>query len=39
MAKGTKGVLAKVRQMIPPLLPEFHKGQAGRTAIIGGSEK
>ncbi|KAI7892391.1 Ribokinase-like protein [Mucor mucedo] len=30
--------IAKVRQLIPPLSQEFHKGQAGRVGIVGGSE-
>ncbi|WFD29416.1 ATP-dependent NAD(P)H-hydrate dehydratase [Malassezia sp. CBS 17886] len=30
-------LLANARAMIPPLLPEFHKGQAGRVGIVGGS--
>ncbi|KTW29334.1 YjeF family domain-containing protein [Pneumocystis carinii B80] len=31
-------ILSDLRKMIPPLLDSFHKGQAGRIAIIGGSE-
>lgn len=30
-------MLAKVKAIISPLLPEFHKGQAGRVGVIGGS--
>ncbi|KAL0073731.1 H-hydrate dehydratase [Phycomyces blakesleeanus] len=30
--------LSKVRQLIPPLSGELHKGQAGRIGIVGGSE-
>ncbi|CAO3642254.1 unnamed protein product [Mucor hiemalis] len=30
--------IAKVRQLIPPLSQEFHKGQAGRVGVVGGSE-
>lgn len=30
--------LLNVRKMIPPLLDRFHKGQAGKIGIIGGSE-
>ncbi|KAK4216985.1 H-hydrate dehydratase [Rhypophila decipiens] len=38
MSHATKEVLARVRQMIPPMLDKFHKGQLGRVAVIGGSE-
>ncbi|KAF2968971.1 hypothetical protein GQX73_g4618 [Xylaria multiplex] len=38
MSSTTKGVLNKVRQMVPPMLEKFHKGQLGRVAVIGGSE-
>lgn len=38
MSTATKDVLARVRQMIPPMLEKFHKGQLGRVAVIGGSE-
>lgn len=31
-------MLRKVKQMIPPLLPHFHKGQLGRVGVVGGSE-
>ncbi|ORY81976.1 Ribokinase-like protein [Protomyces lactucae-debilis] len=30
--------LKQVKRLIPPLSPSFHKGQAGRTLVIGGSE-
>ncbi|CAM0135776.1 hypothetical protein VKS41_001792 [Umbelopsis sp. WA50703] len=30
--------LGKIKQLIPPLVPEMHKGQAGRVGIVGGSE-
>ncbi|KAG2184534.1 hypothetical protein INT43_000443 [Umbelopsis isabellina] len=30
--------LGKIKQLIPPLAPEMHKGQAGRIGIVGGSE-
>ncbi|KAI7859536.1 H-hydrate dehydratase [Circinella umbellata] len=30
--------ISKVRQIIPPLSPEMHKGQAGRVGVVGGSE-
>ncbi|GAP87304.2 putative ATP-dependent -NAD H-hydrate dehydratase [Rosellinia necatrix] len=38
MSSTTKGVLNKVRQLVPPMLETFHKGQLGRVAVIGGSE-
>ncbi|GAB1310780.1 ATP-dependent (S)-NAD(P)H-hydrate dehydratase [Madurella fahalii] len=38
MSAATKEMLARVRQMIPPMLEKFHKGQLGRVAVIGGSE-
>ncbi|KAK3941087.1 H-hydrate dehydratase [Diplogelasinospora grovesii] len=38
MSSATKEMLARVRQMIPPMLERFHKGQLGRVAVIGGSE-
>ncbi|KAI1156161.1 H-hydrate dehydratase [Nemania diffusa] len=38
MSSATKGVLNKVRQLVPPMLETFHKGQLGRVAVIGGSE-
>jgi ATP-dependent NAD(P)H-hydrate dehydratase len=31
--------LQRVKQFIPPLSSERHKGQAGRIGVIGGSEK
>ncbi|KAA8650530.1 hypothetical protein EYZ11_002091 [Aspergillus tanneri] len=31
-----KVLFSKVRQMVPPLLEKFHKGQHGRVAVIGG---
>lgn len=33
---GARPVLNELRAIVPPLLPEFHKGQAGRVGIIGG---
>ncbi|KAI9321806.1 Ribokinase-like protein [Dichotomocladium elegans] len=30
--------IAKVRQLIPPLAADMHKGQAGRVGVVGGSE-
>ncbi|AEO53824.1 hypothetical protein MYCTH_2295666 [Thermothelomyces thermophilus ATCC 42464] len=38
MSPATKEMLARVRQMIPPMLEKFHKGQLGRVGVIGGSE-
>ncbi|KAK5629967.1 hypothetical protein RRF57_005683 [Xylaria bambusicola] len=38
MSSTTKEVLQRVRQMVPPMLEKFHKGQLGRVAVIGGSE-
>ncbi|KAI1176907.1 H-hydrate dehydratase [Nemania sp. FL0916] len=38
MSSATKEVLNKVRQMVPPMLEKFHKGQLGRVAVIGGSK-
>ncbi|KAI1436685.1 H-hydrate dehydratase [Xylaria sp. CBS 124048] len=37
MSSTTKGIINKVRQMVPPMLEKFHKGQLGRVAVIGGS--
>lgn len=38
MSPTTKEILGQVRQMIPPMLEKFHKGQLGRVGVIGGSE-
>ncbi|KAI5866995.1 H-hydrate dehydratase [Durotheca rogersii] len=38
MSPTTREILAKVRQIVPPMLEKFHKGQLGRVAVIGGSE-
>ncbi|KAI0404870.1 H-hydrate dehydratase [Xylaria palmicola] len=38
MSSTTKEVLSRVRQLVPPMLEKFHKGQLGRVAVIGGSE-
>lgn len=38
MSPATREILGKVRQMVPPMLETFHKGQLGRVAVIGGSE-
>lgn len=32
-------ILTAVSKIIPPLLGSFHKGQAGRIAVIGGCEE
>ncbi|CAN6650248.1 ATP-dependent (S)-NAD(P)H-hydrate dehydratase [Trichomonascus vanleenenianus] len=36
--KSRKELIQLTKKFIPPLLDTFHKGQAGRIAIIGGSE-
>lgn len=33
---ATRTILADVKQIIPPLSAELHKGQAGRIAVVGG---
>ncbi|KAK4673050.1 hypothetical protein QC763_108380 [Podospora pseudopauciseta] len=38
MSSATKEILGRVRQLVPPMLERFHKGQMGRVAVIGGSE-
>ncbi|KAI3390881.1 hypothetical protein diail_8459 [Diaporthe ilicicola] len=38
MSPATKEILGRVRQLVPPMLDKFHKGQLGRIAVIGGSE-
>ncbi|KAI1764544.1 Ribokinase-like protein [Hypoxylon sp. FL1150] len=38
MSSATREVIGKVRQLVPPMLEKFHKGQLGRVAVIGGSE-
>lgn len=38
MSSATKELLGRVRQLVPPMLDTFHKGQLGRIAVIGGSE-
>ena len=30
-------MLSKAKQLVPPMLAKFHKGQMGRVAVIGGS--
>ncbi|KAI9790185.1 MAG: hypothetical protein M1816_005385 [Peltula sp. TS41687] len=39
MSQATKEMLLRARKMIPPMLENFHKGQMGRVAVIGGSEE
>ncbi|KAG9297968.1 hypothetical protein G9A89_018796 [Geosiphon pyriformis] len=39
MANSSKPSLQALRQLVPPLSPDLHKGQAGRIGIIGGSEE
>ncbi|KAK9468082.1 Ribokinase-like protein [Lipomyces arxii] len=34
----SRELLGEVKKFIPPLLEKFHKGQAGRIAVIGGCE-
>ncbi|VEU19721.1 DEKNAAC100747 [Brettanomyces naardenensis] len=36
--KSKKELIKLTKQIIPPLLPQFYKGQCGRIAIIGGCE-
>ncbi|CUM64684.1 uncharacterized protein PRCAT00002293001 [Priceomyces carsonii] len=36
--KTQKELLQLSKQIVQPLLPTFHKGQAGKIAVIGGSE-
>lgn len=38
MSLAAREILARVRQMVPPMLERFHKGQLGRVGVIGGSE-
>lgn len=37
MSASSRAMLGKVRQLVPPMLEKFHKGQLGRVAVIGGS--
>ena len=37
MSSSSRAMLLKVRQLVPPMLEHFHKGQLGRVAVIGGS--
>ncbi|PWY73703.1 Ribokinase-like protein [Aspergillus heteromorphus CBS 117.55] len=36
VSASSKALLKKVRNMVPPMLEKFHKGQHGRVAVIGG---
>ncbi|KAF3762640.1 Ribokinase-like protein [Cryphonectria parasitica EP155] len=38
MSPATRELLGRVRQLVPPMLDKFHKGQQGRIGVIGGSE-
>ncbi|CAK7271465.1 hypothetical protein SEPCBS57363_004634 [Sporothrix epigloea] len=38
MSPTTREILARARQLVPPMLSSFHKGQLGRVGVIGGSE-
>ncbi|KAI0154743.1 Ribokinase-like protein [Hypoxylon sp. FL1284] len=38
ISKETRRLLDKVHQLVPPMRKEYHKGQLGRVAVIGGSE-
>lgn len=35
-SNSARSILNEVRQLIPPLSGELHKGQAGRVAVVGG---
>jgi ATP-dependent NAD(P)H-hydrate dehydratase len=35
-SSSARTILAEVKQLIPPLSAELHKGQAGRVAVVGG---
>ncbi|KAK7203455.1 Ribokinase-like protein [Myxozyma melibiosi] len=37
-SRESQALLAEIKKFIPPLLEKFHKGQAGRIAVIGGCE-
>lgn len=32
-------LIPNIKKIIPPLSPSFHKGQAGKIGIIGGSKE
>ncbi|KAK9484942.1 Ribokinase-like protein [Lipomyces starkeyi] len=38
MATTSRELLGEIKKFVPPLLEKFHKGQAGRIAVVGGSE-
>ncbi|KAG9123008.1 hypothetical protein FRC07_000360 [Ceratobasidium sp. 392] len=35
---ASRALLEQIKQIIPPLTPKLHKGQAGRIGVVGGSE-
>ncbi|KAB5591629.1 ATP-dependent (S)-NAD(P)H-hydrate dehydratase [Ceratobasidium theobromae] len=35
---ANQALLKQIKQIIPPLSPKLHKGQAGRVGVIGGSQ-
>jgi ATP-dependent NAD(P)H-hydrate dehydratase len=35
-SKSTRSILNEVKQLIPPLSGDLHKGQAGRVGVVGG---
>ncbi|KAL7651085.1 hypothetical protein ACMYSQ_010826 [Aspergillus niger] len=37
ISTSSKVLLKKARNLVPPMLEKFHKGQQGRVAVIGGS--
>ncbi|RAL11661.1 ATP-dependent (S)-NAD(P)H-hydrate dehydratase [Aspergillus homomorphus CBS 101889] len=37
VSTSSKVLLKKARKLVPPMLEQFHKGQHGRVAVIGGS--
>lgn len=36
---ANRALLEQIKQIIPPLSPKLHKGQAGRVGVVGGSEE
>ncbi|KAK9234275.1 Ribokinase-like protein [Lipomyces kononenkoae] len=38
MVPTSRELLGEIKKFVPPLLEKFHKGQAGRIAVVGGSE-
>lgn len=35
---ANRALIEQIKQIIPPLTPKMHKGQAGRVGVIGGSQ-